>query len=122
MPSRRDFLKYTGAAGLVIASSDIVAELIAQSPKGNPLTSTFKGLADIALAEAKRAGCTYADVRFTRSVTSGVNANGSNDRSAASAEGGGGFGGFGGGGRGGRGGGGGGRGGRPGAAGFGVRV
>jgi TldD protein len=121
--TRRDFLKYTGAAGLVIASSDIVAELIAQSPKGNPLTSTFKGLADIALGEAKRAGCSYADVRFTRSVGTGVNANGSNDRSAG-AEGGGGFGGFGGGGRGGRGGGGGrGRaGGRPGAAGFGVRV
>jgi len=121
-PTRRDFLKYSGAAGLVIASSDVVAELIAQSPKGNPLTSPFKGLADVALGEAKLAGCTYADVRFTRSVSSGVNANGSNDRSAG-AEGGGG-GGFGGGGRGGRGGGGGrGRaGGRPGAAGFGVRV
>src|SRR6266508_682872 len=121
-PTRRDFLKYTGAAGLVIASSDVVAELIAQSPKGNPLTSPFKGLADVALGEAKLAGCTYADVRFTRSVSSGVNANGSNDRSAG-AEGGGG-GGFGGGGRGGRGGGG-GRVravGRPGAAGFGVRV
>jgi hypothetical protein len=45
-PSRRDFLKYTGAASLVIASSDLVGELIAQSPKGNPLTSSFKGLAD----------------------------------------------------------------------------
>src|SRR5215212_12008577 len=100
MQTRRDFLKYTGAAGLVIASNDMVAELIAQSPKGNPLTSTFKGLADVALGEAKRAGCSYADVRFTRSVSSGVNASGSNDRSAA-AEGGGGFGG----GRGGRGGG-----------------
>jgi TldD protein len=120
-PTRRDFLKYTGAAGLVIASSDIVAELIAQSPKGNPLTSTFKGLADVALADAKRLGCSYADVRFTRSVGSGVNANGSNDRSPGAE--GGGFGGFGGG-RGGRGGRGGGAraGGRPGAAGFGVRV
>ena len=68
-PSRRDFLKYTGAAGLVIASSDLVGELIAQSPKGNPLTSTFKGLADVALGEAKRAGCSYADIRFTRSVS-----------------------------------------------------
>src|SRR6478736_1250708 len=117
-PSRRDFIKHASAASIVIASSDLVAELLAQSPKGNPLTSTFKGLADIALAEAKRAGCSYADVRFTRSVSSGVNANGSNDRSD-SAEAGGGFGG----GRGGRGGGGrGGRaGGRPGAAGFGVR-
>ena len=67
-PSRRDFLKYTGATGLAIASSDLVAELIAQSPKGNPLTSTFKGLADVALGEAKKVGCTYADVRFTRHI------------------------------------------------------
>src|SRR5216684_5496005 len=89
-PSRRDFLKYTGAAGLVIASSDLVAELIAQSPKGNPLTSQFKGLSDIALGEAKKVGCTYADVRFTRSVNSGVNASGGTDRNADAA---GGFGG-----------------------------
>jgi TldD protein len=119
-PTRRDFLKYTGAAGLVIASSDVVCELIAQSPKGNPLTSTFKGLADVALGAAKSAGCSYADVRFTRSVNSGVNASGSHDRSGADAGSGSG------GGRGGRGGagrGGGARaGGRPGAAGFGVRV
>ena len=72
----RDFLKYTGAAGLAIASHDLVAELIAQSPKGNPLTTQFKGLSDIALGEAKKIGCSYADVRFTRSVSSGVNANG----------------------------------------------
>ena len=51
-PTRRDFIKHTSAASIVIASSDLVAELLAQSPKGNPLTSTFKGLADIALAEA----------------------------------------------------------------------
>src|SRR5438552_4265082 len=81
-PSRREFLKYTGAAGLAIVSSDLVAELIAQSPKGNPLTSQFKGLSDIALGEAKKIGCSYADVRFTRSVSSGVNANGGPDRSA----------------------------------------
>jgi TldD protein len=119
-PTRRDFLKYTGAAGLVIASSDLVGELLAQSPKGNALTSAFKGLADVALGEAKKAGCSYADVRFTRSVNSGVNANGSNDKSGADA--GAGFGG-GRGGRGGAGRGGGARaGGRPGAAGFGVRV
>src|SRR3954468_18450413 len=118
-PTRRDFLKYTGAAGLVIASSDLVGELIAQSPQGNPLTSSFKALADGALGEAKKAGCSYADIRFTRSVSSGVNASGGRDRSADGS-----FGGFGGG-RGGRGGGRGGgarAGGRPGAAGFGVRV
>jgi TldD protein len=116
-PSRREFLKTTGAAGLAFASSDLVAELIAQSPKGNPRTSMFKGLSDIALGEAKNAGCTYADVRFTRSVSSGVNASGGSDRNADG-------GGFGGGrGRGGAGRGGGARaGGRPGAAGFGVRV
>jgi len=117
-PTRRDFLKYTGATSLLLASSDLVGELLAQSPKGNPLTSTFKGLADIVLGEAKKAGCSYADVRFTRSVSSGVNATGGSDR----ADGGGGFGG-GRGGRGGAGRGGGARaGGRPGAAGFGVRV
>jgi len=113
-PSRRDFLKYTGATGLLIASSDLVGELIAQSPKGNPMTSMFKGLADVALGEAKKVGCTYADVRFTRSVNSGVNASGGTDRNADAA------GGFGGG-RGGRGSGA-RAGGRPGAAGFGVRV
>jgi len=112
-PSRRDFLKYTGAASLLVASNDLVAELIGQSPKGNPLTSSFKGLSDIVLTEAKRAGCTYADVRFTRSVNTGVNANGGPD-----AEPGGGRGGRGGAGRGG----GARAGGRPGAAGFGVRV
>jgi TldD protein len=121
-PSRRDFLKYTGAAGLVIASSDLVAELIGQSPKGNPMTSSFKGLADLALGEAKRAGCGYADIRFTRSVSSGVNASGGPDRDAAGGFGGGGGRGGGGGGFG-RGGGGGRRGGAGrGAAGFGVRV
>src|SRR5882672_2040993 len=110
MASRRDFLKYTGASALLIASSDVVGELIAQSTAKDPMQSPFKGLSDVALGEAKRAGCSYADVRFTRSVSSGVNANGGPDRDAA--------GGFGGGGRGG------GRGGRGnrGAAGFGVRV
>jgi TldD protein len=118
-PSRRDFLKYTGATSLLLASSDLVGQLIAQSPKGNPLTSSFKGLADVVLGEAKKAGCSYADVRFTRSVNTGVNATGGSDRDAA-----GGFGGGGGrGGRGGAGRGGGARaGGRPGAGGFGVRV
>src|SRR5262249_42743060 len=118
-PSRRDFLKYTAGSALVIASSDLVGELLARSPKGNPMTSSFKGLADIALAAAKSAGCSYADIRFTRSVTSGANANGGPDREAA--------GGFGGGGRGGgggfgRGGGGSRRAGGRGAAGFGGRV
>ena len=42
-PTRRDFLKYTGAAGLLLASSDLVGELIAQSPKGNPLDVEVQG-------------------------------------------------------------------------------
>src|SRR5262252_6474870 len=117
MATRRDFLKYTAGSALVIASSDLVGELLAQSPKGNPMTSSFKGLADVALGEAKAAGCTYADVRFTRSVNSSVNANGGPDRDAA----GGGFGGGRGGGFG-RGGGASRRAGGKGAAGFGVRV
>ena len=75
-PTRRDFLKYTGATSLLLASSDLVGQLIAQSPKGNPLTSTFKGLADIVLGEAKKAGCSYADVRFTRSVNTGMTRDG----------------------------------------------
>src|SRR5882672_5889074 len=116
--TRRDFLRYTGAAGLMFASSDLVADLLAQSPKGDPLTSTFKGLSDVSLGEAKRLGCTYADVRFTRSVSSGVNATGGGDRSVGAGAFGGGRGGRGGAGRGG----GARAGGRPGAAGFGVRV
>jgi TldD protein len=127
---RRDFVKTVAMSGMAIAASDAIAELIAQSPTGRVLESKFKGLSDIALTEAKRGGCTYADVRFTRSTNRGVNATGGNRDAEA-----GGFGGFGGGGgRGGRGGGfgggfGGGRGGNAGAgaraneaAGFGVRV
>jgi len=125
---RRDFLKTVASSGLVIAASDLVGDLIAQSPQGKPLESQFKGLSDVALAEAKRSGCTYADIRFTRRTNSSVNANGGN----SDFEGFGNFGGGGGRGRGGRGGrgaggGGGGFGGADetsgqGAAGFGVRV
>jgi len=124
-PSRRDFIKAAAASGLVVASSDLIAELLAQSP-GRALQSRFKGLADIALDECRRAGCSYYDIRFTRTLAlPGVSAPAR-----------GGFGGRGGGrgGAGGRGGGGfGGRGGgqagppndpdgTPRAAGFGVRV
>jgi TldD protein len=121
---RRDFVKTMAMSGVAIASGDLVADLLAQSPKGRVLESKFKGLADVALVEAKRTGCTYADIRFTRRTNSSVNASGGN----RDFEGFGGFGGGGrGGGRGGRGGGGfGGFGGGgdsgTGAAGFGVRV
>ena len=66
------------------------------------LESKFKGLSDIALGEAKRLGCTYADIRFTRNINDAV---GVRDRIVT---GGGGFGGGGGG--------------REESAGFGVRV
>lgn len=117
---RRDFVKTMALSGMAVAASDVIADLIAQSPSGRVLDSKFKGLADVALVEARRGGCTYADIRFTRNTNNGVNATGGN-RDASD------LGGFGGGGRG-RGGGG-GRGGRASAgaargeaAGFGVRV
>ncbi|MEW6320311.1 MAG: TldD/PmbA family protein [Acidobacteriota bacterium] len=69
---RRDFVKTLSAAGVALYASDLVGELIAQSPRGRVLESRFKGLSDIALREAKRLGCTYADIRFTRNVTDSV--------------------------------------------------
>src|SRR5436190_4149908 len=63
--SRRTFIKSVGAAGVVLASSDLIADLLAQTPPGAVSKSKFKGLADIVLAEAKLGGCSYADVRFT---------------------------------------------------------
>src|SRR3954447_13487941 len=113
-PTRRDFLKTAGAAGIVIVGSDLIADLLAQTPPGRVLDSKFKGLSDVALKEAKTLGCSYADVRFTRATSSGVNATGGNPVPGGPDDpAGGGFGGFGGrgGGRGGGGFGGGGRGG-----------
>ena len=131
--TRRDFLKTAGATGIVLAGSDIIANLLAQTPPGKVMDSKFKGLSDIALKDAKTAGCSYADIRFTRATNNGVNANGGNPVPGADPNDP--FGGFGGGRGGGRGGGGGGRvgggggrggggggGTRVGAAGFGVRV
>jgi len=142
MTSRRDFLKGISvtAAMSALYSRDLVAELIASAPSGRVLESKFKGISDIALAEAKLAGCTYADVRFTMSTNPpGASANFRTEGEGADGRGGrgGGRGGRGGGGAGGGGGGGfgGGRGGRGAApfhgiptdedrvaAGFGVRV
>ncbi len=125
---RRDFVKTVAMSGMAVAASDIVGDLIAQTPPGKVLESKFKGLSDIALLEAKTQGCSYADIRFTRTTNSGVNATGGHRDFEDF---GGGFGGRGGG-RGGRGGarggggfggfGGGGVAGPSGAAGFGVRV
>ena len=122
-PTRRDFIRTAGVAGVALASHDFISDLIAQSPKGQVLQSRFKGLADIVLGEAKLLGCSYADVRFTMNTNiPGAAAN------FAAGGGGGRGGGFpGGGGGGGRGGGRGGGGGIPidadrQAGGFGVRV
>jgi TldD protein len=110
---------------VALAASDLVGDILAQSPRGRVLETRFKGLADIALMEAKKAGCSYADIRFTRIANRGVSASGNNNPEAAEL----GLigGGRGGGGRGGGRGGGFGRGGGGGmgageAAGFGVRV
>jgi TldD protein len=129
--SRRVFVKGLGvSAAAALYGHDLVAELLAQSPRGQVLQSRFKGLADIVLGEAKMAGCSYADVRFTLNA----NLQGANASFNAAGEGGGGRRGGGGGGRGGGAGGGGGRGGGGGqlsaipsdadrkAGGFGVRV
>ena len=75
---RRDFVKTVALSGMAVAASDVIADLIAQSPNGRVLESKFKGLSDVALMEARRGGCTYADIRFTRSTNRGVNANGGN--------------------------------------------
>ncbi|MEZ5284581.1 MAG: hypothetical protein R2712_07200 [Vicinamibacterales bacterium] len=69
---RREFVKTLSAAGAALYASDLVGELVAQSPRGQVLASRFKGLSDIALGEAKRLGCSYADIRFTRNVNDSV--------------------------------------------------
>jgi len=124
--SRRDFVKGVGltTAAAALYSRDLVAELLAQSPQGRVLQSKFKGLADLVLGEARLAGCSYADVRFT--MTSNLPGATANFNAAGETGGRGGGGGRRGGGGGGRGGGGRG-GGIPSdadrqAAGFGVRV
>ena len=69
---RRDFVKTLSATGVALYASDLVGDLIAQSPKARVMESRFKGLSDVALTEAKRLGCTYADIRFTRNVNDSV--------------------------------------------------
>ena len=66
--SRRTFIKSVGAAGVAVYSSDLLLDLLAQTPAGNVTKSRFKGLADIVLTEAKTGGCSYADVRFTMNM------------------------------------------------------
>ena len=81
--SRRTFIKTVGAAGAAMYASDIIADLLAQTPAGNVTKSKFKGLADIVLTEAKRQGCSYADVRFT--MNSGLGGGSANFTTAGAA-------------------------------------
>jgi hypothetical protein len=69
---RREFVRTLSAAGVALYASDLVGDLVAQSPRGQVLQSRFKGLSDIALGDATRLGCTYADIRFTRNVNDSV--------------------------------------------------
>ena len=64
-PTRRDFIRTLGVAAGGVYAHGMIAELLAQTPPGQVRQSKFKGLADIVLNEAKAAGCSYADVRFT---------------------------------------------------------
>ena len=51
-------------------SSDLIAGPAgADAGRATSRKSKFKGLADIVLAEAKRQGCSYADVRFTMTAS-----------------------------------------------------
>ena len=76
---RRDFVKTVAPSGMALAASDLVGDLIAQTPQGRVLDSKFKGLSDIALARGQDAwAARYADIRFTRNTNSGVNATGGN--------------------------------------------
>src|ERR1700750_93412 len=71
MTSRRNFIKTVGATAAMSAlyQRDLMADLIATSPNGRVLESKFKGMADVALGEAKLAGATYFDIRFTMTAT-----------------------------------------------------
>ena len=135
MTSRRDFIKKVGqgaaaTGSIALLSNDLVQDLLAQTPAGNVRASKFKGLSDIVLSEAKNAGCTYADVRFTMTLNPPGGTATFNVAGTGRGGGGGGRGGGGGGGGGGRGGRGGGANAFKGfptdaereAAGFGVRV
>src|SRR3970282_2189106 len=143
MSSRRGFLRYArSSAAVAFYSRDLISNILATSPTGRVLETRFKGMADIVLAEAKMAGASYADVRFTLTsslpgATANFSAAGAGRGGGGGGGGGGGVGGFVGGGGGGGGGfgGGGGRGGRGGGGtqgipvdadrrpgGFGVRV
>ena len=86
---RRDFVKTVAMSGMAIAASDLVGDLIAQTPQGKRARVEVQGpVGHRARSKRRRSGCTYADIRFTRNTNSGVNASGGNrdfEGSAASA-------------------------------------
>ena len=98
---RRDFVKTLGATGVALYASDLVGDLLAQSPTGARARVAVQGpVGHRAAAKPSGWAARYADVRFTRNIS---------DASACATSivtGGGGFGG----------------GGREESAGFGVRV
>ena len=49
---RRDFVKTMAMSGVAVAASDMIGELIAQTPQGRVMQSKFKGLSDVELTEA----------------------------------------------------------------------
>ncbi|MEO8682316.1 MAG: TldD/PmbA family protein, partial [Vicinamibacterales bacterium] len=69
---RREFVRTLSATGVALYASDLVGDLLAQSPKARVMDSRFKGMSDVALSEAKRLGCSYADIRFTRNINDSV--------------------------------------------------
>lgn len=64
-PTRRTFINTMGAGVLGLYSHDLVAQLVSDGPRGAVMRSHFKGMADLALMEARNGGCSYADIRFT---------------------------------------------------------
>jgi TldD protein len=97
-PSRRAFLSAMGAGALGLYSHDLVAQIIADSPRGAAAQSRFHGLSDIALGVARNDGCSYADIRFTMATDlPGGAANHGGPGGGGGGFGGGGFGGGGGG-------------------------
>ena len=52
---RRQFVKTLSATGVALYASDLVGDLMAQSPKARVMESRFKGLSDVALSRSEAA-------------------------------------------------------------------
>src|SRR5215207_6240015 len=73
MHTRREFAKTLGfgAIGLGLAPS-IVSGRQAATPFPPVKDPKYRNWSEDALREAKRLGCTYADIRFTRNSSTGI--------------------------------------------------